>query len=128
MLNTNILYIVTALIFLMTVGTLIILPASAQLNQSQIEQLRTPINKALNELQSNATSAPAELQRATQILQPWICNMPVGCPHPGSIQSSQADIFRKPLNEALNAIQSGNSTLARELLVQANQSSSELSK
>lgn len=128
LLKINTICLVTALISVLTASTLSILPASAQLNQTQIEKLRAPMNKALNEIQTNSTSTPTNLQQAIQILKQWICNMPVGCPHPGSIQSSQADIFRRPLNDALEAIQSGNSTVVRELVIKANQSLPDLSK
>jgi hypothetical protein len=102
-----------------------VIPASAQLNQQVIEEIRVSLNKAFNDLQSNSTAAvPLDLRQVNTTITQHICNMAI-CPS-GTIKSDQANTVRTPLKEALAAVQAGNAAAARGLLMQSNQSLSSL--
>jgi len=66
------------------------------------------------------------LQTIVSNLTKSVCNMPVGCKNPGSLQTGQADEARTPLNDALKAIQAGNTSLAKDQIINANSSLAKL--
>lgn len=95
-----------AIIWIAFISTLVVLPATAALETTVANTIKSNLNNAMTALQSgNATQAQQLIILANNTLNNQICEMPI-CNIPGGfVRSSEADTSQSIISTTYNAKQ-----------------------